>query len=100
MIYSKKYPKLLDNEYTTIRRYSHGKIGKIVAETFNNLFLLHFAKIIKIERKPFIQISTELLIKDTNCNTRKEAFDLLQSFYKKPINPYNEKLYIYHMRKL
>lgn len=99
MIYSKKYPKLLNKEYTTIRRYSHGKIGKITVETING-FLLHFAKIIKIERKPFIQISTELLLKDTDCRTRKQAFDVLQSFYTKPINPYREKLYIYHLRRL
>lgn len=99
MKYSKKYSKLLNNKYTTIRRYSKGKVGKTIVETLNGT-ILHFAKIIKIERKTFIQISTELLLNDTGCNTRKQAFDLIQSFYKKPINPYKDKLYIYHLRRL
>lgn len=98
MHYSKKYSKLFNEEYTTIRRYPHGKVGKITPEDVNGK-LLHFAKIMKIVRKPFIQIPTELLLKDTDCSYRKEAFDLLQSFYKKPINPYTEKLYIYHLRR-
>lgn len=98
MKYSHNYSKLQKNEYTTIRRYPKGKIGKIVLEKYPSGY--HYAEIIGIERKSCIQISTPFLLEDTDCLSRHEALDLIQSFYKKPIHYYKEKLYIYHLKKI
>lgn len=97
MKYSHNYSKLEQKEYTTIRRYSKGKVGRGLTETYPGGY--HFAQIVKIERKPLIQVSTELLLKDTDCETREEAIELIQSFYKKPIDYFSEKFYIYHMER-
>ena len=98
MKYSKKYTKLNRQRYTTIRRHPKGKRWAIVLETYPGG--MHFAKIIDIRRRTFIQLSLKLLQKDTDCVTKQEAFDLFNSFYKKPINQFSEKLYIYTMQKL
>ena len=98
MKYSKKYTKLDKRQYTTIRRHPHGKRWKVVLETYPGG--KHFAKIIDIRRRTFIQLSLKLLQGDTDCETKQEAFDLFNSFYKTPINSFSEKLYIYTMQKL
>ena len=98
MKYSKDYTKLKLKKYTTIRRYPKGSVGKVVVEYYPSG--KHYARITKIERKPFVDIPTDLLLDDTDTFTREEAFELIQSFYKKPIDVFNEKLYIYHMRRL
>ena len=96
MKYSHNYSKLEKKEYTTIRRYSKGKEGEIIMEDYPNGN--HFAKIMKVERRSLEQISTDFLMKDTDCKTRMEAIDLIQSFYKVPIDE-KEKLYIYYLRR-
>ena len=98
MKYSNNYSKLSLEEYTTIRRYSKGKVGKIVKEDYPDGW--HFAKIINVERKPLIQITTEFLLADTDCKTRENAIELINSFYKKPIDETKEKLYIYHLKRV
>ena len=98
MKYSKNYAKLNVSNYTTIRRYPKGKIGNIILEKYPSGE--HYAKIIKIERKALDDIYLTDLIFDTDCDTRKEAYELIQSFYKKPIDFQNEKLYIYKLRKM
>ena len=57
-------------------------------------------KITDIRRRTFIQLPLKLLQRDTDCETKQEAFDLFNSFYIKPINQFSEKLYIYTMQKL
>jgi len=99
MNYSKNYTKLKKDKYTTIRRYPKGKVGQHKAEVIKGVFS-HWVKIIKIERKTMIQIPTKFLLEDTDCTTRLEATTLIDSFYRKPINPYREKLYIYYLEKV
>ena len=100
MRYSKYYSKLDDDEYTTIRRYKKKrKVGK-VEEEIVNFRVVHRAMIKKIERKTFNNIPTKLLLKDTDCKTRKEAFLLIDGFYMKPIDRQKEKLYIFYMKKV
>jgi len=100
MKYTHKYSKLSVHKYTTIRRYSKGKVGDVILETYPEG--KHYAKIIKIERKALDDIYWTDLLFDTAdiCGTRKEVYDLFQSFYKKPIDFTNEKFYIYYLKKV
>jgi hypothetical protein len=98
MKYSEKYRKLDKEEYTTIRRYSKGKVGDCVKEKYPNG--THNAKIIKIEKMSLSQIPTRLLLEDTDRETREEAIHLIQSFYYKPIDIKKEKIYVYFLRKI
>ena len=97
MKYSHKYSKLDKKEYTTIRRYSKAKLNDIVREMYPGGF--HYAKVYKIQRKSFNQMSDDFIFNDTDCNNREEAIKLFNSFYKKILDE-NEKLYIYFLRKL
>ena len=97
MKYSHDYSKLQKEEYTTIRRYSKGKIGDLVLETYPSG--QHYARIIKIVKKPLAKLSTNFLISDTDLNNRLEIYSLFQSFYTKPINFTNEKFYIYYLKR-
>lgn len=97
MKYSHNYTKLLLNEYTTIRRYPKGKVGKIVKESYPKGW--HFAKIIKIERSAISRIPISLLQCDTDLLFRDEIYALFQSFYKKPINFDKERFYIYCLKR-
>jgi len=97
MRYSRDYAKLKVSNYTTIRRYSKGKIGDIILETYPSGE--HYAKIIRIERRALDEIYLTELMFDTDCDSRKEAYGLIQSFYKKPIDFENEKFYIYYLKK-
>ena len=98
MKYSNNYSKLEKNRYTTIRRYSKGKMGKNIRETYPKGW--HFAKIMRIERRSLVQLSTEFLLEDTDCKTRKEAIELINSFYKKPIDENKDKLYVYYLKRV
>jgi len=84
--------------YTTIRRYSKGKVGDITKEIYPAGS--HLAKIIKIERRALDDIYFTELIFDTDCDTRGEAYRLFQSFYKKPIDFAKERFFIYYLRKI
>ena len=97
MRYSHNYAKLKVHNYTTIRRYPKGKVGDIVLEIYPEG--KHFSKIVKIERKTLGQLLLTELMFDTDCNTRNDAYDLFQSFYKKPINFHKDRFYIYYMEK-
>ena len=97
MKYSHDYAKLRVHNYTTIRRYSKGKVGDIVQETYPSG--THLAKIVKIERRALDDVYLTELMFDTDCNSRGEAYRLFQSFYKKPIDFKNEKFYIYYLKK-
>jgi len=100
MRYSKHYSKLDEDEYTTIRRYKKKRrVGKVEEETVN-FHVIHRAMIKRIERKTFNNIPLKLLLKDTDCKTREEAFLLIDGFYMKPIDKKKEKLYIFYMKKV
>lgn len=96
MKYSHAYAKLRVHNYTTIRRYKKGNVGDIVLETYPSGS--HYAEIVKIERKALADIYLTELMFDTDCNSRAEAYELFQSFYKKPIDYEREKFYIYHLK--
>ncbi|KKK73560.1 hypothetical protein LCGC14_2892620 [marine sediment metagenome] len=100
MRYSKHYSKLDEDEYTTIRRYKKSRIVGKVEEEILNYRVLHRAMIKRIVALAFNFIATDLLLKDTDCQTRQEAFDLIQAFYKKPIDKSKEKLFIFYMKKV
>ena len=94
----KFYSKFKKNKYTTIRRYKKGNAGDIVLEQYPNGF--HYARIKDVVRETLERLPTKFLLDDTDCKTRDDAYYFIQCFYKKPIDPYNEKLYIYFMEKI
>ncbi len=98
MRYSSNYGKLYKDRYTTVRRYSKGKVGDIVPEVYPNG--RHSAKIISVERKTLNELTDKFLIADTDCENRQDAIDLLQSFYPKPIDHAKERLFVYYLEKL
>ena len=97
MKYSHNYTKLGYHHYTTIRRYSKGKVGDIVLERYPKG--QHKARIVDLERKSLDNIPSHIIEFDTDCNSREEAYQLFQSFYKKPIDFKNEKFYLYLLVK-
>ena len=100
MNYSHAYSKLKLHNYTTIRRYRHGKkIFDVETETLNGK-VLHLSEIVGIKIKPLSQITDILLLADTDCKTRKEAYALIQSFYEKPIDFEKENFFIFYLRKI
>ena len=98
MKYSHDYKKLRWDEYTTIRRYPKAKVGRTVIEMYPSG--MHHAKIVKIERKTLFEMDEEFLMKDTDCENKYEAIELIKSFYQKPIDLYKEKFYVYHLKKV
>ena len=97
MIYSHNYSKLGNKVYTTIRRYSKGKIGDIITEIYPNG--THRARVFDIKRETLDRLSLPFLNEDTDLFFRKNIYRLFQSFYKKPIDFEKEKFYIYYLRK-
>lgn len=97
MQYSHNYTKLKRKEYTTIRRYSKGKLGDIITEVYPNG--KHKAQIIKIERATLESLNLPFLEADTDLLWRNEIYRLFQSFYKKTIDFENEMFYIYYLRQ-
>ena len=97
MKYSHKYSKLDKEEYTTIRRYSKGKAGQLVMETYPGGS--HESFIYKVERKSFNEMSDDFLFNDTDCNNREDVIKLFNSFYKNPIKN-DEKLYVYYLKRM
>lgn len=98
MKYSHDYSKLKKDHYTTIRRYPKGKINDIVAEIHPSG--RHYAQIWRILRRTLASISIDVLIADTGLESRKEIYELFQSFYRKPIDFHNDTFYIYYMKKV
>lgn len=96
MKYSYRYPKLNLSEYTTIRRYGKGSLNEVVREIYPNGS--HLAQIVKIERIALDDIDTLVLLNDTHTRNRENAYSLIQSFYKKPINFKKERFFLYHLK--
>ena len=100
MNYSKHYSKLDEDEYTTIRRYKKGRKVGMIEEEILNYRVLQRVRIERIVRMTFNNMTTELLLKDTDCKTRKDAFELLQAFYIKPIDKARERLFVFYLKKI
>ena len=98
MKYSHDYSKLKLDEYTTIRRYPKGKVGKLCREIYPGG--QHDAKIMEVDRGTLVNIPLELLQKDTDLETPEEILKLFQSFYRKKIDVFTDKWYIYTMKKV
>jgi len=100
MRYTHDYSKLKLHNYTTIRRYrKNRKLLDVETETLNGK-VLHLAEIVGIKIMPLAKVSDILLLADTDCKTRKEAYELFQSFYKKPIDFEKENFFVFYMEKL
>ncbi len=97
MKYSKHYTKLDKDEYTTIRRYRKAKNGTVVKETYPDGE--HNALICEMWMTALKNLSLEFLQNDTDKKTRKGAYALIQSFYRKKIDFNKEIFTIYFMRK-
>ncbi len=98
MKYSHNYTKLKKPKYTTIRRYKKGKEGDIVSENYPGGS--HISRIILEKRTTLADIHLKVLLNDCDCDTRKDAYELFQSFYKKPIDFRNERFYLYVLEKV
>lgn len=98
MKYSHQYRKLSKPKYTTIRRYAKHKINDIVCEYYPNGS--HKSVIVNIIKKSLDDLTEKFLIDDTDCISRAVAYDLFESFYRKPIDFKNEKFTIYFMKRI
>ena len=98
MKYSHNYTKLKKPKYTTIRRYKKAKVGDIISENYPGGS--HVARILLEKRTTLDEIHLKTLLEDCDCDTRKDAYVLFQSFYKKPIDFENEIFYLYLMEKV
>lgn len=98
MKYSHNYSKLGGKGYTTIRRYNKGKLGDVVLEVYPKGF--HYSEIIGIEREVLERISNSRIFADTDKSSRKEVYELFQSFYEKPIDFNKERFYIYYLKRI
>ena len=78
--FSHEYSKLEHDVFSTIRLHDKGlKIGEICnIKTPSKAFK---AKLINKDHVKLAELSTEFLINDTDTETRKEALDVLNSFY-------------------
>ncbi len=95
--FSKDYPKLEDNVFTTIRRYDRYQIDdKVIIETPTKEFE---AIIIHKFKETLGLLGLEFLLYDTGTNTFSEALKVLNSFYRKAIKT-DEKVTILIIRKL
>ena len=85
---------------TTIRKNNSFQTREKVKVTQNGSFLC-YAKLLNIEKKLIRDINTETLIKDTapHATNRKEALELLNSFYRNPLHE-GSIVYFYTLRMI
>ena len=86
---------------TTIRKNNSFRTRDKVKVMQNGSFLC-YAQLLTIDKIIIRNISTETLIKDTapHAKTRKEALELLNSFYpKKPLHE-GSLVFLYQLRKI
>ena len=98
MKYSHNYNKLNDIVYTTIRRYKKAKVGDKIRETYPSG--THLAFVVAESRFSLDELPLSLLQKDTDLEEWEDIFKLFQSFYKKPIDIYNDNFYLYVLVRL
>ena len=93
MKYSHNYKKLEHDIYTTIRRYKKANVGDTIREDYPSGS--HIAIVLAESRFSLNDLPLEVLLNDTDCKTFNQVFNLFQSFYKKPIDFYKDKFYVY-----
>lgn len=94
LIFSKWYSKLNNELFITLRKRKQCNVGEVVRVTIKGMDKTLFAKCLEIIPEDLDYYSDELLTYDTDTNTREEAIELLQSFYRKPILP-DSRLYLH-----
>jgi len=95
--FSKWYSKLEKQAFTTIRRYDHYEVGQVyLITTTRGAF---YARLARKEKQALRDLPTVFLLRDTDCETREEALQLLNSFYRKPISE-DEQLTILYLEKI
>ena len=95
--FSHHYPKLEHKIFPTIRRRDRYAVGStILIKEPEHQFE---AKILIKFHKRLFQIPTPLLCYDTNTETREEAIELINSFYRNPLSDL-EHLTILFLEKL
>jgi hypothetical protein len=83
--FSHEYSKLLQPTFSTIRRYDKNyQKGQIRWIRFPN-GTFKKAEITFKHTKKWSELTDEFIIQDTDCKTRQEALELINSFYKRPI---------------
>ena len=93
MKYSYNYEKLEHDIYTTIRRYKKANIGDRIREYYP--LGSHIAIVLAESRFSLNDLPLDVLLNDTDCETFNQVVKLFQSFYKKPIDIYKDKFYVY-----
>ena len=95
--FSKNWSKLQEDEFTTIRkqkykfRWIHTVINRATKEEFD-------VRILSIEEYHLEDIPTDLLLKDTDSSTRKEAIAKIQKFYRKPLTD-GTIFYVHYLKR-
>ena len=97
MKYSHDYKKLNKDLYTTIRRYKKAKVGDTVLETYPSG--KHLVFVVAESRFTLDELPLGLLQEDTDIEEWEAIFKLFQSFYKKPIDIFKDRFYLYVLSK-
>ena len=98
MRYSHKYSKLDMVNYTTIRRYKKCNKGDIVRKTYPGGS--HDAEVKHVQRMTLAEMSIDFLKADTDLDSREDVYNLFNKFYKRQIDIFREKMYVYYLRKV
>lgn len=96
--FSHDYPKLERECFTTIRRRDKGlKLGESYrVKSPSHDFRAVLTNKVKIR---LTDIPDRILFFDTNTSSREEAYNLLNSFYKKQLDPQEEVYLFYFYRE-
>jgi hypothetical protein len=94
LVFSKWYAKLSEGLFITLRKRPQCFAGEIVEVTIKKSPVYFHAQCLQVIPLPLEELSDELLQFDTDCSTRKEAINLLQSFYRNKIEP-TTKFYLH-----
>lgn len=85
--FSKNWTKLSQKMFTTLRKSRKAKANEYV-EIYNRETRERFnAQCVLVQKIPLAEISTSLLQVDTDTNSREEAIQEIQSFYRTPLTP-------------
>ena len=99
LIFSKWYEKLGNPLFITLRKRPLCFAGEKVKVEIKNEPIMFHAQCLQLIPLPLDEITDELLLFDTDTKTRREAINLLQSFYRKKIQP-TDKWYLHILRRI
>lgn len=94
LVFSKHYSKLGSDLFITLRRRKQCKVGSIVTVLVKEPKSKGKAECLEIIPIDLGVLSDELLVYDTDTSNRKEAMELLQSFYRITIDD-DSKFYLH-----